>query len=87
MQEQRSKDPVSGRPPAEGDASGGMRRGGNSRRDRSGDEWFHYADRAAGFLLAFGLGFLALREAQAGFWIAIGLIVVGATVKVLFRAL
>ena len=59
----------------------------DGRHDNDDDAVFHFADKTAGFLLAFGLGYIVLQAVPAGFWIAIGCLVIGAGAKIIFRAL
>jgi hypothetical protein len=51
------------------------------------DDLFYFVDKAAGVALLCGTGYLLLRHAPGAFWIAVGLTVVGGTIKVLSRVL
>jgi hypothetical protein len=51
------------------------------------DDLFYFVDKAAGVALLSGIGYLLLRHAPGGFWIAVALTVLGGTIKLLFRVL
>jgi hypothetical protein len=49
------------------------------------DDAFHLLDKAAGFLLVLGLGYLVLMNLASAVWVSIVLIVVGLVIKVALR--
>ena len=59
----------------------------DGRRENDDDAVFHFADKTAGFLLAFGLGYIVLQAVPGGLWIAIGCVAIGVGAKIVFRAL